>query len=110
MSNRVLVNTAADGAEQFISNPDPNLRYLGLISITRLMRFSKATISLHRETLASCLESDDQMHVFIAVDLLESIVRAALIGDVVATSLGRPRSGGRASSATRWRCRCRRSC
>jgi hypothetical protein len=47
--NWELANTAEDRAEQFINNPGPNLRYLGLISITRLMEFNKAIISLPRE-------------------------------------------------------------
>jgi hypothetical protein len=83
MNSRELVRTAADRAQSFIENEDPNLRYLGLISITRLMQFNQSIITLHRDTLMNCLDSDDQTCVFIAVDLLESIVTKKNIGEIV---------------------------
>jgi hypothetical protein len=83
MNSRELVRTAADRAQGFIENDDPNLRYLGLISITRLMQFNQSIITLHRDTLMNCLDSDDQTCVFIAVDLLESIVTKKNIGEIV---------------------------
>lgn len=83
MSNRELIRSAADRAQTFIENEDPNLRYLGLISITRLMQLNQSIINLHRQTLMNCLESDDQTCVFIAVDLLESIVTKKNIGEIV---------------------------
>ncbi|EAX91886.1 Adaptin N terminal region family protein [Trichomonas vaginalis G3] len=83
INNRELIRTAADRAQSFIENEDPNLRYLGLISITRLMQLNQSIINLHRQTLMNCLESDDQTCVFIAVDLLESIVTKKNIGEIV---------------------------
>ena len=83
INSRELVRTAADRAQNFIENEDPNLRYLGLISITRLMQINQSIINLHRETLMNCLDSDDQTCVFIAVDLLESIVTKKNIGEIV---------------------------
>ncbi|OHT07461.1 Adaptin N terminal region family protein [Tritrichomonas foetus] len=68
-----LIRVAADRAQDFIQSPDPNLRYLGLTSMTRLMKIDQKVIALHREIISGCLESDDPTCVVIAIDLLQAI-------------------------------------
>jgi len=83
INHRALVRAAAERAQSFIENSDPNLRYLGLISMTRLMQLDQKIIAHHREVISNCLQSDDQTCVIIAVDLLQSIASRKNIGDIV---------------------------
>ena len=83
MSNREVIRTAAERAQSFIVNDDPNLKYLGLISMTRLMKLNQSIIQLHSQVLQDCLGSEDETCLFIAVDLLESIVTRKTIGNIV---------------------------
>lgn len=78
-----LIRVAADRAHEFIQNQDPNLRYLGLTSMTRLMKIDQKIIAAHGEIITSCLESDDSTCVFITADLLHSICTRKTIGDYV---------------------------
>ena len=83
MSNREIIRTAAERAQSFIINDDPNLKYLGLISMTRLMKLNPSIIQLHSQVLQDCLGSEDETCLFIAVDLLESVVTRKTIGNIV---------------------------
>ena len=83
INNREIIRTAAERAQQFIENEDPNLRYLGLTSIAQLMKINQNIIDLHNDILINCLESEDKTIVFIAVDLLESIVTKKNIGQII---------------------------
>lgn len=78
-----LIRVAADRAQEFIQNQDPNLRYLGLTSMTRLMKVDQKVIAAHGEIITSCLESDDSTCVFITTDLLHSICTRKTIGEYV---------------------------
>ena len=83
INHRALLRSAAERAQSFIENTDPNLRYLGLISMTRLMQLDQKIISHHREVITNSLQSDDQTCVIIAVDLLQSIASRKNIADIV---------------------------
>jgi len=76
-----LIQSAANRAQEFIKNPDPNLRYLGLTSMTRLMKIDAKVIACHGEIITSCLESDDPTCVVIAMDLISSIASRRNIGE-----------------------------
>lgn len=81
--SRELITVAAERAQDFIQNSDPNLRYLGLTSMTRLMTIDSKTISRHKDIITSCLESEDPTCVLIAVDLLQAIATKQNIGNFV---------------------------
>lgn len=87
MKNRELVRTAADRAQSFIEDSDPNLRYLGLISITRLMQVNQNIIQIHKKVLTNCIDSDDETCVFIAIDLLSNVANNKNIGEIVLSIL-----------------------
>ncbi|KAH0786741.1 Adaptin N terminal region family protein [Histomonas meleagridis] len=78
-----LIRVAATRAEEFIQNTDPNLRYLGLKSMTSLMKIDQKVIAANGEIITSCLESEDSTCVFLTVDLLHSICNRKNIGDYV---------------------------
>lgn len=85
IKSKSLIISAADRAQGFIENEDPNLRYLGLISITRLIPAYQSIISYHKivHTFTTCIDSDDQTCVFIALDLLSNLADNKNIGEIV---------------------------
>jgi len=87
-----LIQSAANRAQEFIKNQDPNLRYLGLTSMTRLMKIDAKVIASHGEIITSCLESDDPTCVVIAMDLISSIAARKNIGEYTLSLLEQIRS------------------
>ena len=83
MKSPQLIRAAADHAQDFIQNCDPNLAYRGLTCMTSLMKIDAKVIAQHRKIIQQCLEHEDPTCVLLAVDLLKSICSERNISNIV---------------------------
>ena len=54
-----MVRLCNDTLRQFIEDPDQNLKYLGLVGLSNLMKSHSKVVAEHQDVILRCLADDD---------------------------------------------------
>lgn len=82
-----LISLAANRLGSFLSHRSVNLRYLGLSLFVKLMKTHPKLVLEHKELISKCVDSDDDMIQFTALDLLSNLVSAKSLDGVIGKML-----------------------
>lgn len=67
----------------FVEHPDPNLKYLGLLALSKVMKVFPRGVVEHRDLIINCLEDDDMTIRSRALDLVSGMVDKKNISFIV---------------------------
>jgi len=73
-SYRNVMQLCSSKLRMFIEHPDQNLKYLGLLALSKIMEVFPKGIMEHRDLILNCLEDEDQSIRLRAVELLTGMV------------------------------------
>lgn len=82
--NTVLLTTAAQRIHDFLQIPDPNIQFMGISAMMRMMKIQPKLVSSHKDMVNQCLESEDPEIQIMCFDLLASIANAKTVDGIVA--------------------------
>jgi AP-3 complex subunit delta-1 len=78
-----IVKLCSEKLKLFLLDPDQNLKYLGLVGFSAMMRFSKDVVGQHRAVMLRCLQDPDMTIRLRALDLLCGMITQHNIVEVV---------------------------
>lgn len=78
-----VVRLCADTLREFITNPDQNLKYLGLVGLVELMKSHPRVVSEHRQLVVDCLGDEDVTIRLRALELLVGMVTKRNLQEIV---------------------------
>ena len=78
-----IISLCSDYLKEFIEDSDPNLKFLGLVGLIKLMESSPRTVVAHRENILKCLNDEDVTIRSRALELLAGIVSKKSLKDLV---------------------------
>eukprot|EP01062_Namystynia_karyoxenos_P061152 TRINITY_DN5320_c4_g1_i1.p1 TRINITY_DN5320_c4_g1~~TRINITY_DN5320_c4_g1_i1.p1 ORF type:complete len:1013 (+),score=438.44 TRINITY_DN5320_c4_g1_i1:106-3039(+) len=58
--NQELLEAAADSISKFLTSPNPNLKYLGITALSRIVLINPAYAGEHQHIVIDCLEDHDE--------------------------------------------------
>eukprot|EP00756_Hemistasia_phaeocysticola_P009354 Hpha_TRINITY_DN14869_c0_g2::TRINITY_DN14869_c0_g2_i1::g.169539::m.169539/K12400/AP4E1; AP-4 complex subunit epsilon-1 len=58
--NQELLEAAADSISKFLTSPNPNLKYLGITALSRIVLINPAYAAEHQHIVIDCLEDHDE--------------------------------------------------
>jgi AP-3 complex subunit delta-1 len=79
----VLVRVAVEKLREFIDEPDPNLKYLGLQALQELRLSHPRAVAEHKETIFACLQEGDYTIQACALSLVRGMVNRRNLHDTV---------------------------
>eukprot|EP01125_Pyxidicula_operculata_P007616 TRINITY_DN2586_c1_g1_i1.p1 TRINITY_DN2586_c1_g1~~TRINITY_DN2586_c1_g1_i1.p1 ORF type:complete len:1273 (-),score=465.08 TRINITY_DN2586_c1_g1_i1:117-3935(-) len=82
-SSRNIMQLCVSKLRSFIEHPDQNLKYLGLLALSKIMEVFPKSAAEHRDIILSCLEDEDQTIRLRAVELLTGMVDKKNISYIV---------------------------
>ena len=83
ISNQNLLDAATYRLQSFLHDFDPNLRFLCLSLLIKLMKIQPRLVSKHRDLISMCLDSDNELETMMALDLMSNLVTPKTIDFVV---------------------------
>ncbi|CAE7272938.1 AP3D1 [Symbiodinium sp. KB8] len=78
-----VVRLCTDRLRELLSEADQNLKYLGLVGLTKLMRSHPRVVAEHREQVLTCLMDDDVTIRLQALELLTGMVTKRNLVEVI---------------------------
>eukprot|EP01064_Diplonema_japonicum_P023688 TRINITY_DN3409_c0_g1_i3.p1 TRINITY_DN3409_c0_g1~~TRINITY_DN3409_c0_g1_i3.p1 ORF type:complete len:761 (+),score=251.07 TRINITY_DN3409_c0_g1_i3:90-2372(+) len=79
-----LIESAADAISKFLSSPNPNLKYLGITSLSRIVLINPIYAKEHRDVVMGCLEDHDGTIKRKTLDLLYAMTNQDSVEVIVA--------------------------
>jgi len=67
----------------FIEDPDQNLKYLGLLALSKLMKIAPKAVQEHKDTVMTCLDDEDITIRMRSLDLIVGMVNKRNLMDIV---------------------------
>ena len=78
-----VVNLCTDKLQSFLSDPDQNLKYLGLVGLSSMMASYPTAVARHRAVILGCLRDEDMTIRLRALNLLCGMITKRNIVEVV---------------------------
>ncbi|CBY38432.1 unnamed protein product [Oikopleura dioica] len=85
--NEALIQLCVDKLRILIEDNDQNLKYLGLLSMTRILESHPKIVSQHKDIILDCLDDKDESIRLRALDLISKMVTKSTIMDITAKLL-----------------------
>ena len=78
-----VVRLCTDKLREMVRDPDANLKYLGLVGLTQLMKSNPRVVAEHRELVLECLVDEDVTVRLRALELITGMVTRRNLPDIV---------------------------
>ncbi|KYR00084.1 delta adaptin [Tieghemostelium lacteum] len=85
--NIPLMKLCVGKLKTLIEHPDQNLKYLGLLALSNIMKIYPKAVSEHKELVLNCLDDSDTSIRMRALDLLAGMANKKNLPDIVAKLL-----------------------
>ncbi|KAG2224867.1 hypothetical protein INT45_008049 [Circinella minor] len=82
-SSHALAATCVNKLRRFLEDPDQNLKYVGLLAMSRLLSTHPKLISEHKDIILECIDDDDFSIRFRALDLVVGMANKKSLVDIV---------------------------
>ncbi|KAI9272741.1 adaptin N terminal region-domain-containing protein [Phascolomyces articulosus] len=82
-SSHALAATCVNKLRRFLEDPDQNLKYVGLLAMSRLLSTHPKLIAEHKDIILECIDDDDFSIRFRALDLVVGMANKKSLVDIV---------------------------
>ena len=79
-----LIESAAEAIAKFLKSPNPNLKYLGITALSRIVLIDPVYAKVHRDVVMNCLEDHDETIKRKTLDLLYAMTNEDSVEAIVA--------------------------
>eukprot|EP00657_Telonema_sp_P-1_P006815 TRINITY_DN2625_c0_g1_i1.p1 TRINITY_DN2625_c0_g1~~TRINITY_DN2625_c0_g1_i1.p1 ORF type:complete len:626 (-),score=178.02 TRINITY_DN2625_c0_g1_i1:105-1982(-) len=80
--NKALMELCTDKLRQFVAEPDPNLKFLGLVGLCNVIKTHPRMIAPHKDVILSCLDDEDVTIRMRVLELLAGVASKKNLPDI----------------------------